>query len=136
MSKKDAQKTKRGPALSDDWRSFEKRAMQTGEVSFRTLIGLCDVWDIQTAAAPHWLLTGCTISYDSDCNFVAQVPDGPTILLAGDEPARPNLGMHERRMKDKRLAEIDRQMTECRDSAASAEEKIAELEAERRDLMG
>jgi len=135
MSKRNVKKVEPRPALSDDWRTFNERRLQTGDDSFRTLISLCGVWEIRAAAEPQWLFVGCAVSYNKKHDLIAEVPNGPTLLLSGDEPMRPNIGAHERRVKDERLAEIERLMSDFRESASKFQKRIDELEAERRDLI-
>jgi hypothetical protein len=132
--------------VPDEWMTLKgKRGSYLqlpNKVDLERAITICPIWDIKIG---DFRFTGCVVSVDfywrqyaqhGTSDYIAKVPNGPTLVLTGKESVYPRRDLHEQRKKKTRLAKLKAQLRRAEEStgkkqkaAARVKAQIAELEA-------
>ncbi len=113
-----------------------------GLVELCQAIKICPIWDIEIG---DYAFRGCILKedffwkQDARCGthqYVATVPDGPTLLLSGKEKLYPRRDLHEERKKEVRLSRLKARLDKVKRKAGRAEEEAAKVRAQISELEG
>lgn len=135
--------------LSDRWLKLVARSnwnewleLEDG-VKLSDALHTCEVWSVM---AGDFIFSDCILtshSHQTDSRegtwaekVLAKVPNGPTLLLTGDESVHPNLSAHERNARERHKAALERRLENLRNSAGKATLDAARIEAELTELEG